>query len=556
MLKIKVKILEGINVYGEQPAIKLIVDFNVNLSDFIQTYKEIEEYFDLHSEIQIIKFENNNEIIIKSRNIYSSMSIANAIISEKQKRDIIAQVKTEISLDWACELKKELDIERIPYIYDSNEEIQIGYGVNAIKIRQEDLEKTDILKIIEIMKSKESGLIPIIAVTGTNGKTTTVRLIHNILLKLGYKSGLSSTGGIYIGENNIKHGDTTGFYSAREVLKDSSINVAVLETARGGILKKGLGYKRAKVAIITSLTEDHMGLENVNSLDDLLNIKSLVANELDSDGIIVVKATEKLFNKFKHLNNLVVFDDSKSTIIDEHIKNGGRAYYVNNNKIYENNNGNEIEIMSTKDLNFAFNGISKSNVRNVIAAFIAVYHIHKNVNEIISVIKDLECNIYTNLGRQNLIDFNKFKMLIDYGHNSESFNEVFNIAKSLCKNKIIGVITAPGDRGDRYIEELGEIAARFSDNIIIKEQPDLRGREVGETATILKEGALKIGYEKENIKIILDEESAVLEALKSAEEGDIIVSFSQFLYLTIPIINKFRIESGMDEVGTDIDLSH
>ena len=147
-------------------------------------------------------------------------------------------------------------------------------------------------------------------------------------------------------------------------------------------------------------------------------------------------------------------------------------------------------------------------------------------------------------------------MIIDYGHNKEAFEEVFSIANSLKHNKITGIITAPGDRMNKYIIELGEVAACYCNKIIIKEQPDLRGRKKGETANLLKEGVLSNGFNLINLIICLEEEEAILTALKSAEKDEIIVSFSQFLYLTFPVINKYRLENGMDTIGQDLDLSH
>ena len=440
----------------------------------------------------------------------------------------------------------------------NDEEIILGYGVNSLKINKDEyinFYKENYSKIICDFK-KTIGVIPIISVTGTNGKTTTVRLIHNILLSLGYNSGLSSTGGIYIGDKVIKHGDTTGFYSAREVLKNKWVNVAVLETARGGILKKGLGYEKAKVAIITSVSEDHIGMGNIKSLDDLVKIKSLIAEELAEDGVLVIKAIPTLVDRFKDKDNIILFNDNINEIIEKHIKAGNIAYYVKENYIVKNCGGVEGKIISVEEIPFAFNGKSKSNLRNIMVAIIATENICKDIKKVIQCVKKIECNIYTNLGRQNIIDFNKFKMIIDYGHNSEAFKEVFSIAENMPHKRIIGLITAAGDRKDIYIEELGEVAAKFCDFIIIKEQPDLRGRKEYETANLIKCGALRVGFDEKNIKVILKEEEAILEALRDAQEEDVIVSFSQFLYLTFPAINLFRKEVGLDCIGEDLDLTH
>lgn len=561
MENITMRVLEGRNIFTKDNVIYLKTDEDVNKSDIlkvIQIYKRIEEKLNLHSDIKVVEQNKTAEVFIRNENFNLCTLIIESIMNNFTEETIIDKVKNSIDSDWSKKIREIAVSKNIPCIKINEEEVLLGYGENSLEITKSDYinkYSRDCSKIFNGMKEK-IGDIPIISVSGTNGKTTTVRLIHQILLALGYKSGLASTGGIYIGDKAIKYGDTTGFYSAREVLKNKNVNVAVLETARGGILKKGLGYRNAKVAIITSISEDHIGMENIKSVDDLINIKSLIAEEVAQDGIVVIKSIPALVERFKKKSNVILFNDFEDRLIKEHIERGNTAYYVKGDYIVKNSGGIEERIISVKEVPFAFYGISKSNTRNIMVAMIAVEHIDKDISNIINVVKRLECNIYTNLGRQNVIDFNGFKMIIDYGHNSEAFREVFSIANSIRNKRIVGLITAAGDREDIYIKELGSIAARFCDEIIIKEQPDLRGRSKGETARLLKEGALYNGYDEKNIKVILKEEDAVLYALKNANSGDVIVSFSQFLYLTFPVINKFRAEIGLEKIGENLELLH
>lgn len=561
MDNIKVRVLEGRNLFGKDNGIYLRANEGIDKSEIfkiVKSYKSIEEKLNLHSYIEIFERSEIIEVFIRNKNVDLCNLIIKSIMNNLDQYSILEKARNSMNNDWSKKIKELADDKNISFVKVNEDEVNLGYGENSFAITKKDYinkYNEDNLRVFDEIKEKILD-IPIISVTGTNGKTTTVRLIHKILLSLGYKSGLASTGGIYIGDKSIKHGDTTGFYSAREVLKNKEVNVAVLETARGGILKKGLGYKNAKVAIITSISEDHIGMENIKSVDDLINIKSLIGEEVAQDGIVIIKSIPALVERFKKKRNVILFNDFEDSLIKEHIERGNTAYYVKDDYMVKNSGGIEERIISVKEVPFAFYGISKSNTRNIMVAMIAVEHIDKDISNIINVVKRLECNIDTNLGRQNIIDFNSFKMIIDYGHNSEAFREVFSIANSIGNKRIVGLITAAGDREDIYIKELGSIAARFCDEIIIKEQPDLRGRRKGETAALLKEGVLYTGYDEKNIKIILEEEEAILYALKNANSGDVIVSFSQFLYLTFPVINKFRAEIGLEKIGENLELVH
>lgn len=356
---------------------------------------------------------------------------------------------------------------------------------------------------------------------------------------MGYKSGLSSTGGIYIENENIKHGDTTGYYSALEVLKSKKINVAVLETARGGLIKKGLGFKNATAGIITSLSNDHMGMEGVTTLQELGRIKSLIKEGLSNNGVMITRAEKLIVDLFSKEDKLILFENEENDLIKNHIKCGGEAFYTKNGVLINNINNREIELANINEFEFAHYGVSKSNIKNIMAAIASIKQFHKDTNEIVLAIKKLKCDMKTNKGRQNIIDINKFKLIIDYGHNSEAFEEVFSIAKSFTPNKLIGIITAAGDRDSLHIIELGEIAAKYCDTIIIKEHEDKRGRALGETSKLLYKGVKNTGFKEENIKILLTEEEALSYGLENAIDGEVIVSFSQFLDKTMPVVNKF-----------------
>lgn len=403
---------------------------------------------------------------------------------------------------------------------------------------------------------KNIGLIPIISVTGTNGKTTTSRLINYILLKLGYKSALTSTGGIFIAGRKIKNGDTTGFLSARDVLTNTEVDTAVMETARGGILKNGLGYEKAKAAVITSISEDHIGMHGIKSTKDLVNIKSTIIDEVDSGGKLIVKAQQELVECVQGRDNVCLYEVEKNTYIGEHIKNGGEAFYLEKDYIIYCKDKQEKKLLDVKSIPFTHGGISKGNIKNIMSAIAAVSSIYPNESEIISTIMELQCDLYFNPGRQNILDFDKFKVILDYGHNAEAFHEVLSIGRSLNPTKLTAIIAAAGDRMDRHIKELGYISAQYCDDIIIREQADLRGRAVGESAGLIKQGIFEANFNEQNLKVILKEEDAIVYAMEHSQHGEVIVLFTQCLDVIIPEINRYLEKQGLPLIGQDLDLSH
>lgn len=515
---------------------KVIFIKGTNLKEIAKKYEDVCSKLSVNG--RILKLENGSVYLSYDRESIASM-IIEAILDDD--KDILNNIAEVLKNDWKNEIIKKLRENNISEVELQDDSLLIGYGENSIILTKENYKNFNINEIINKLINKWN--IPIIAVTGTNGKTSTTRLIHNTLLELGYRSGMSSTGGIIIGDKTIRTGDTTGYYSALEVLKRKDINIAVLETARGGLIKKGLGFKNAKACIITSLSEDHMGMEGVNSLEQLGKVKALIKEGLKEEGIMVVRATKEIVSLFNANDKLILFENDKNDIICNHIKNGGEAFYTREGYIVHNLNGIESKIVSLNELEFTHNGASESNVRNVMAAIASIKTINNDINKIVNALKSIKCDLTTNKGRQNILNIKDFKLIIDYGHNSEAFNEVFNIAKSLNPTRITGLITAPGDRTDNHIIELGEIAAKFCDKVIIKEQEDKRGKKDGETAKLLKRGLINKGFKEENIIILLEERDAILKALNDAIKGEVIVSFSQFLHLTIPAINQFLSEN-------------
>ncbi|MBC2581282.1 Mur ligase family protein [Clostridium sp. DJ247] len=494
-----------------------------------------------------------------------------SINDEKYSREDCENSNIGVDIKNLCmNIYKELNIKfmyvdiKKSYIFrvvDVGAVFNIADKVNNSSIK---VELADCL--LKCLKKEGIGYIPIISITGTNGKTTTARLTYNLLNKLGMHAALTSTEGIFIGNKKVRNGDTTGFLSAREVLKNKEVEAAVFETARGGILKNGLGYDKASAGIITCISKDHIGMDGIKGLKELIEVKSVVLDEVGVGGKIIVKAQESLisaaFREFEYCinrvykryrkratsNEIVLFALDKNIYLEEYIEDGGEALYVENDSIIYCKNGVERKIINIKEIPFTHKGISKGNILNIMASIAAISSIINDIEKIVEAIKDIKCDLHANPGRQNILDMGKFKLILDYGHNPEAFTEVFSLVKSLNPSRITSIIAAPGDRMDSLIKELGTIAAKYSDYIIVREQEDLRGRKKGHSASLIKAGIHETGFNKEMVTTIYKEEEALEYAMKKAEKEEVIVLFTQCLDVIIPIINKYLHSIGREKV--------
>ena len=550
MKLIDLRILEGRNIKGEERLIYIKIGEaeRKKLYWLVSDYEFICRQINIEGKLRDIIYDKyGGEAWLSYLHKELALFIIENLIKGVSADDLLKEAISIKRKLWEYNLIDECSRNDIDFFMDEDSVI-LGYGVNSKRINQKELESGECN-----FELRENGRIPIISITGTNGKTSTSRLIYEALKNIGYYTGLASTGAIVINDEVIKKGDTTGFYSAKAVLTNPKVEMAVLETARGGILKKGLGFKGSKVAIITSLSEDHIGADGIKSIDDLMDIKFLTIREVIDDGKVIIKADNKLYEMLQTKHNLVLFNNEKNECIKKHIKNGKEAWYVENSKVIFFDGKDENIILNVCDFKFTHKGKSKTNINNVLSALAAIFTVHPDLEEVINSLKDIECDINTNLGRQNVLDINGFKIILDYGHNPEAFEEVFLLANSLKENKIISIISSPGDRLDDYIRKLGEIAGSNSDSILIKETFDRRGRNPLEITKLLVEGIKESSNKEVDIFPIVDEKEAVEKALSIAEKGDIIVDFTQHLEVVIPVINNYlnKINGKLIELNLD-----
>lgn len=384
----------------------------------------------------------------------------------------------------------------------------------------------------------EQGRIPIISVTGTNGKTTTTRMVGHILAATGLKVGMTTTDGIFIGADCIMQGDTTGPDSARTVLYDPTVEIAVLETARGGVIRGGLAFKQCDIAVVTNVTEDHLGQDGIEDLADLAHVKSLIVETVAPGGYAILNADDPytLAMVKQCRGKPILFSiEEKSPYICRHLAIGGTALFQQNGHIVKAEGRRAEEIIRIADIPATLSGIAKHNLQNAMMA--AAVGLCLGVS--VPVIRKALNTFAQNPGRLNLIEIDNFRVMVDYGHNPAGYRALIETIKQLNPGRLIGVIAAPGDRRDDVITNIGRIAGSGFDQLIIKEDKDLRGRMAGETARLLRQGALEAGRSEQDIKVILSEEEAVGHALKYACENDLIAICYEKYDSTMRVINDF-----------------
>lgn len=380
--------------------------------------------------------------------------------------------------------------------------------------------------------------IPLVAVTGTNGKTTTARMVAHMLKLHGQRVGLTTTDGIYIDGELYMRGDLTGPWSARMVLKDPTIEAAVLETARGGILREGLGFDRCDVGAVLNIQADHLGLRGVETLDDLARVKSLVVEVVQKDGTSVLNADDPLCVAMRERagGRIAYFSmhggDNGPDHLREHIAEGGIAVVlqpgVKGDMIAIYHDEQYIPLLWTHLIPATLEGKARVNVANALAATAIAYSMDLPVETIRQALRTFTTSFYQTPGRLNIFDEYPFRVIMDYAHNPAALSQMVDLIDKLRPSyqRVIGVLSGPGDRRDQDLHELGTIAARMFDQVIIKQDNSLRGRKSGATADLIKNGMLHGGLSEDQITIVLPELEAVDHALGSAQAGDLVVIFA------------------------------
>ncbi len=372
--------------------------------------------------------------------------------------------------------------------------------------------------------------VPIVAVTGTNGKTTTVRMMSHIMKTAGRRVGMTTTDGIYIDGTQIMAGDMSGPTSAKMVLKNPTINYAVLETARGGILRSGLGFDRCDIAVVTNITSDHLGQHGIDSLADLAKVKAVVPQSVFRDGKSVLNAdNEWTVEMARYARGEVLFFSmvEDNPVIREHLRNKGRAVILRpvaaGEMITIIENRRETSLLLASQIPATYDGRLRVNIANALAAVTAALADDVQLEYIRQAMRTFTSSFYQTPGRFNLLEFQGRRIIMDYCHNIAGLESMADFVKRMEPSRAIAVISMPGDRLDDDIAAFGKLSGETFDELVIREDTNTRGRPSGEIAARLKRAAMSAGLQDEAVTIVLEEIDAVKAAVDRSNRDELVV---------------------------------
>ncbi|ERN42530.1 cyanophycin synthetase [Rubidibacter lacunae KORDI 51-2] len=383
--------------------------------------------------------------------------------------------------------------------------------------------------------------IPILAITGTNGKTTTTRLSAHIMAQTGRTVGYTTTDGIYIDGRLVEKGDTTGPQSAGVILRDPTVDVAVLETARGGILRSGLAFEVCEVGVVLNVAADHLGLDGINTIDQMARVKSVVAEVVAPEGTAVLNADDpRVLSMAERVPGKVAYFsmDAKNETVKTHIAGGGLVAVYEGGYLTLHDGQESHQLEFAEDLPVTLKGKAPFMIANALAAVAATYSLGADLESIRKGLRTFNPSAAQTPGRMNLFDMGDFHVLIDYAHNPASYEALGGFIRNWDGNRV-GVVGGPGDRRDEDLALLGELSAGFFDYIIVKEDDDTRGRARGNAADCIVAGIQKTNS-KCRFETVLDETRAIEISLKEAKPKELIVILPESVSRAVSLVEAFQ----------------
>jgi cyanophycin synthetase len=391
--------------------------------------------------------------------------------------------------------------------------------------------------------------IPVIAVTGTNGKTTTTRLIAHLFRQTGRRVGFTTTDGVYHQEHLLMEGDLTGPLAADIVLSDPRVEVAVLETARGGILRSGLGYGVCDVGVVMNVSPDHLGMRGIHTLEQLADVKALIPASIKPGGHAVLNADDPLVLRMREVTEgqVVLFSlDADHPPVAAHLAAGGTALVLEEvdgrDTIVIRHGVTRMEVAAAEEVPLTLGGAARFQVQNVMAAVAAVHAQGMGIEEIRAGLMSFLPSGATTPGRMNVLRTAHGRVVVDYAHNPAAVRALADFARRSGARRCIGLVTMPGDRRDEDLRDLGRAASGL-DYVIAKEHPKyLRGRPAGDVARLIGEGLEEGGLPPERWETVLSEPEAVARGLEMMQDGDIVLIVVDDIAAVLAQVQPFVVE--------------
>ena len=390
--------------------------------------------------------------------------------------------------------------------------------------------------------------IPIAAITGTNGKTTTTRMVGHILKLSGYTVGMATSDGVYIDGVLTVKGDMTGPWASHLVLRDPTVDAAVLETARGGIVRTGLGWRKCSVGAVLNVASDHLGMGGIESLDDLARVKQVIV-EVARDHCVLNADDPRVVRMARHSPGrpIYVTMDPRNERVAAHVRHERGAAVsleegLTGRVIVLYQNGEQVPLLPARQVPATVEGVAIHNIQNAMFAAAIAHGLGIGVENIRQGLRTFTADFFQTPGRLNFYNEHPFRVLLDYAHNAHGMQAMTRLIRGLAVHgRRIGVIAAPGDRRDEDIAGLATAAAPAFDLVLVREDDNRRGRPPGEVGELLRHGLVAAGFPADCIAPeIYPEEEAVAKALDIARAGDLLVIFGDNLGRVWDQIVSFR----------------